>query len=215
MIRLGIVDMDTSHCVEFTKRLNHKGIAQDQWVDGATVIGAVRMPSQVTETAKVDAYSKAWTEDLGLPLFEKPEDLIGNIDAVLIEANDGSVHLERARPFLEAGIPCFVDKPFACSAADATIDPMAAVRKVSEGILLVWDSVIRVTIPSSGSDEPGNRSFMATANSFVQSGSARGRRRFRALGLPRCRRRLATRWRECATTGARVAIVRFRPTHRV
>jgi hypothetical protein len=29
------------------------------------------------------------------------------------------VHLERARPFLEAGIPTYVDKPFACSSADA------------------------------------------------------------------------------------------------
>lgn len=119
MIRLGIVDMDTSHCVEFTKRLNHKGISQDQWVDGAQVIGAVRMPSQVTETSKVDAYCKAWTEELGLPFFEKPEDLIGKIDAVMIEANDGSVHLERARPFLEAGIPAYIDKPFATSVSDA------------------------------------------------------------------------------------------------
>ena len=37
MIRLGIVDFDTSHVVEFTKRLNHKGIDKDQWVDGAEV----------------------------------------------------------------------------------------------------------------------------------------------------------------------------------
>jgi len=32
---------------------------------------------------------------------------------------DGTVHFERARPFLEAGIPCFIDKPFTCSVADA------------------------------------------------------------------------------------------------
>ncbi len=38
MIRLGILDFDTSHAVEFTKRLNHKGIAEDQWVDGAQVV---------------------------------------------------------------------------------------------------------------------------------------------------------------------------------
>ena len=46
-------------------------------------------------------------------------DVIGKIDGMLIEAVDGSVHWERTRPFLEAGIPCFVDKPFACSLADA------------------------------------------------------------------------------------------------
>src|SRR5205807_1514894 len=30
MIRLGIVDFDTSHAVEFTRRLNHVDIAEDQ-----------------------------------------------------------------------------------------------------------------------------------------------------------------------------------------
>ena len=38
MIRLGILDFDTSHCVEFTKRLNHVGIAKDQCVEGAKVV---------------------------------------------------------------------------------------------------------------------------------------------------------------------------------
>ena len=30
MLKLGILDFDTSHVVEFTKRLNHKQIAEDQ-----------------------------------------------------------------------------------------------------------------------------------------------------------------------------------------
>ena len=41
MIRLGIVDFDTSHAVEFTKRLNHVDIAEDQWVEGAKVVAGV------------------------------------------------------------------------------------------------------------------------------------------------------------------------------
>ena len=55
----------------------------------------------------------------GVKLVEKPDDMIGKVDAMLIEAVDGTVHLERAKPFLEAGIACFIDKPFACSVADA------------------------------------------------------------------------------------------------
>ena len=38
MIKLGVVDFDTSHVTEFTKRLNHKGVAEDQWVNGAQVV---------------------------------------------------------------------------------------------------------------------------------------------------------------------------------
>ena len=37
----------------------------------------------------------------------------------MIESVDGSVHLERAMPFLKRGMPTYVDKPFACSLADA------------------------------------------------------------------------------------------------
>ena len=38
MIRLGIVDFDTSHVVEFTKRLNHVDVDKEQWVEGAKIV---------------------------------------------------------------------------------------------------------------------------------------------------------------------------------
>lgn len=41
----------------------------------------------------------------------RAEDLIGNVDAVLIPTDIGSEHLDRARPFVEAGLPVFIDKP--------------------------------------------------------------------------------------------------------
>ena len=36
MIRIGLVDFDTSHVEAFTQRLNHVAIAESEWVDGAT-----------------------------------------------------------------------------------------------------------------------------------------------------------------------------------
>lgn len=130
MIRLGVVDFDSSHSVEFAKRLNHKLIGEDQWVQGAQVVAGCVLPSAITEQAKVDAYVKTFRDELGLPLVSRPEELIGKIDGVLIEAVDGSVHLERVRPFLAAGIPAFIDKPFTCSVADAReIIKLAAAKK--------------------------------------------------------------------------------------
>ena len=38
MIKLGILDFDTSHGVEFTKRLNHIGDDKDQCVEGAKIV---------------------------------------------------------------------------------------------------------------------------------------------------------------------------------
>lgn len=119
MLRLGIVDCDTSHVVQFTMRLNHVDIEQEQWVDGANIVAAVPLPSAILPQENIDKYVeqlRGW----GVQILDRPEDLLDlNLDGVLIEAVDGSVHLERARPFLEAGMPLYIDKPFTCSSADA------------------------------------------------------------------------------------------------
>jgi predicted dehydrogenase len=41
----------------------------------------------------------------------RPEDVIGEVDAVVIPTDKGHEHLDRARPFIEAGLPVFIDKP--------------------------------------------------------------------------------------------------------
>src|SRR4051812_45106572 len=113
MIRLGVLDFDTSHAVEFTKRLNHIDSPADQWVDGAKVVIGCPGESKLSPE-RIAGYTEQMKK-YEVPLVEKPTDLIGKVDGMLIEAVDGSVHWERAKPFLEAGIPCFIDKPFACS----------------------------------------------------------------------------------------------------
>jgi len=118
MLRLGIVDFDSSHAVEFTKRLNHQLCPESQWVEGAEVVVGCSLPSLLSPE-RVPGFVPHFTGDLGLPLVDRPEEMIGKIDGVLIESVDGSVHLERARPFLEAGLPTFVDKPFTASLAAA------------------------------------------------------------------------------------------------
>ena len=44
-------------------------------------------------------------------VVKRPEDVIGKVDAVIIPTDIGSEHLQRVRPFIEAGLPVFVDKP--------------------------------------------------------------------------------------------------------
>src|SRR5690242_8149920 len=44
-------------------------------------------------------------------VVEQPTDVIGQVDAVLIATDIGAEHVARARPFVEAGLPVFVDKP--------------------------------------------------------------------------------------------------------
>ena len=51
-------------------------------------------------------------------VVKDPGDVIGEVDAVLVATDIGSEHVERARPFVEAGLPVFVDKPLVVNAAD-------------------------------------------------------------------------------------------------
>lgn len=129
MIKLGILDFDTSHCVAFTQRLNHVGKDKAQFVDGAKIVIGCPGESKLSPER-----IKGFTEEMkkmGVPLVDKPADMIGKVDGMLIEAVDGTVHYERAKPFLEAGIPCFIDKPYTCSVEDAKkIAELAAKKKV-------------------------------------------------------------------------------------
>jgi len=127
MFKLGILDFDTSHVVEFTKRLNHQTIAEDQWVDGAQVVIGCPGESKIMPE-RIPGYTKEM-EKLGVRLVNKPEEMLGKVDGMLIESQEGGAHWERARPFLEAGLPCFVDKPFTCGVADAHKIVQLAERK--------------------------------------------------------------------------------------
>ena len=44
-------------------------------------------------------------------VVDRPTDVIGEVDAVIIPTDIGAEHVERARPFIEAGVPVFIDKP--------------------------------------------------------------------------------------------------------
>ena len=139
MLRLGIVDCDTSHVYQFARRLNHVDIESEQWVDGARVVAAYSGTSRVTDPARVTEYLSA-LRSVGVELVIKPEDLFGRVDAVLIESNEGAVHRDRATPFIEAGLPVFIDKPLATTTVDARALVDLATRR---GVLLISASSLR------------------------------------------------------------------------
>lgn len=54
-------------------------------------------------------------------VVERAEEIIGEVDAVLIATDIGSEHVECCRPFVEAGLPIFVDKPLIDNARDMDV----------------------------------------------------------------------------------------------
>lgn len=154
MLRLGIVDMDSSHSIEFTRRFNRCGVDADQVVDGARVVLGYAGESLMSPE-RVPGFKKQ-VLSCGVELVESLEEMIGRIDAVLVLSVCGDAHLNRVRPFLEAGLPAYVDKPFACTLKDAAEMIDLAQRR---GLTLFTSSSLRYseelaqfrgTLPSLG-----------------------------------------------------------------
>jgi len=117
-LRVGIIGLDTSHVIAFTKVLNDENAAPD--VAGCRVVAAYPKGSPDIESS-VSRVPK-YTDDLkamGVEIVETIEAMLGKVDAVLLETNDGRPHLEQLRPVLKAGKRTFIDKPIAGSLKDA------------------------------------------------------------------------------------------------
>ncbi|MEM2850094.1 MAG: gfo/Idh/MocA family oxidoreductase [Candidatus Bathyarchaeia archaeon] len=119
MIRIGIVGFDTSHAVEFTKRINHVDISEEQWVYGAKVIMGYPGRSSSFADENVIAQRTQLLREFGVEIADSAGEMIGRVDAVMLEQHEGGLRLEIAKPFIEKRIPLFIDKPFTCSVADA------------------------------------------------------------------------------------------------
>lgn len=116
-LRLGMVDFDTSHAVEFTKRLNQLQVDPSQFVEGAKIVLGCPGKSRMAQS-RIAEYTPI-IKEMGVPLVDQPSDLIGKVDGVLIESLEGEMHLDHAKLFLKERIPCFIDKPFSGSTATA------------------------------------------------------------------------------------------------
>ena len=117
-IRVGIIGLDTSHVIAFTKAMNDPKAAPE--VANCRVVAAYPKGSPDIESS-VSRVPK-YTEDiqkLGVKIVDSIEDLVKQVDAVLLESNDGRPHLAQARPVIQAGKPLFIDKPIAGSLKDA------------------------------------------------------------------------------------------------
>ncbi len=117
-ILLGMIGLDTSHVIAFTKMLNdptHKDHAP-----GAKVIAAVKggSPDVKASADRVDGYTKQLQDDWGVEIVETIFELCQKVDGVLIESIDGRPHLDQARQVIDAGLPLFIDKPIAGSFDD-------------------------------------------------------------------------------------------------
>lgn len=88
-----------------------------------------RFPADQIDGAKV---THVWAQEPALArhiaaaarinvVVDRYEDMLGHVDAVLLARDDAERHVEFAMPFLEAGVPIYVDKPLALTRVEARL----------------------------------------------------------------------------------------------
>jgi predicted dehydrogenase len=125
-MRIGIVGSENSHTVHIAKSLN-----AEKAVPGF----------EVTHVwGETDELAKKAAEDGGIPnIVAEPPDMLGHVDAVLVDHRHGKCHLPAARPFVEAGIPVFIDKPL-CTDLDEGVEFVRFAR--AKGVPITSYSVL-------------------------------------------------------------------------
>jgi hypothetical protein len=117
-MKIGMIGLDTSHCPAFVKLLNDP--ANEFHVPGAKVVKAFPGGSQKFSLShsRVGQFTEE-LKALGIQICNSIEETAEDMDAFFLESVDGGQHLEQFKLLAQFGKPVFIDKPLACSFADA------------------------------------------------------------------------------------------------
>jgi len=145
MIRIGIVGAENSHSIAISKILNiEKRIA------GCRAVAI---------WGETDAFAARAAEAGQIPtIVKRPADMLGQIDAAIVDHRHAKYHLAAAEPFLKAKLPLFIDKPF-CYRLAAGKAFLARARRMKVPV-------------TSFSTIPTHRSFAAFQKAVAKAGPA-------------------------------------------
>jgi hypothetical protein len=116
--KVGIIGLDTSHSTAFTRALNDPAASPE--FGGYKVVAAYPRGSNDIKSSvdRIPGYTDE-VKKLGVEIVSSIEELLPKVDVILLETNDGRLHLEQALQVLKAGKRMFIDKPVAASLTDA------------------------------------------------------------------------------------------------
>lgn len=98
-IRIGIIGAENSHTIGYGQIFN-----RDRSFPGCEVVGV---------WGETDAFAQKASTQGHIPWIVKdPAEFKGRINALIVDHRHAKYHLAAAWPFVEAGIPTFIDKPF-------------------------------------------------------------------------------------------------------
>jgi len=119
-IRIGIIGAENSHTIGYGKLFNIEkkfpGV-EVKYVWGET-----------------EEFARAAMEKGQIPnMVKDPLEMLGKIDALIVDHRHAKFHLKAAEPFVKAGIPTFIDKPF-CYRVSEGKDFLEMARRVGTAV---------------------------------------------------------------------------------
>ena len=118
-LRIGLIGLDMSHCVEFTRRLNDPD--HPEHVPGGRVTVAWPGGSGDFELSisRVGKFTAEVRDRYRVSILDSPEAVADAVDVVLITAADGRAHRPLFERIVRFAKPTFIEKPLACALTDA------------------------------------------------------------------------------------------------
>ena len=102
-MKIAILGTENSHCAAFARL-----IREDRDFADVELVGVYGYDGE--------ANRKLIDEGLVTYAAARPDEFVGKVDAIMVTARHGDLHWEYAMPYVEKGVPAFIDKPF-------TVDP--------------------------------------------------------------------------------------------
>lgn len=106
VIRIGMIGAQSHHAQVFAALCNQSGKYPDMRI------------THIWGESKEFAFERKEKQKIET-MVDSPEEMVGQVDAVMIVLRDGRLHYRAAEPFLKRGMPIWMDKPFCITEEDA------------------------------------------------------------------------------------------------
>jgi predicted dehydrogenase len=133
VFRIGMIGLDTSHVIAFTKQINDPAKNYGCKVVAGYPGGSPDIPDSAN---RVEGFTKQLREQFGVEIVGSIEELCSKVDGVMLESVDGRPHLAQARPVIAVKKPLFIDKPMAGNLSDV----LEIFRAAYENNVPCWSS---------------------------------------------------------------------------
>lgn len=117
-VKIGIIGLDTSHSIAFTKFIN--GDDKKEEYNDFIIVAAYPYGSKTIKSSydRISVNSDQM-KVMGVEIVATIAELLEKVDCVLLETNDGNLHLEQANEVFKAGKTVFIDKPLGATLGQA------------------------------------------------------------------------------------------------